>query len=65
MSDEDSNRNRATAEALWDVTDVAEFLKVSRSWVYHQVEAGRLACIRICGLLRFDPAAIKALAGRG
>lgn len=48
-------------ESLWNVADVARYLKASRSWVYHQAEEGRLPCIRICGLLRFDPAAIKAL----
>lgn len=48
-------------ESLWNVADVARYLKASRSWVYHQAEAGRLPCVRICGLLRFDPAVIKAL----
>jgi excisionase family DNA binding protein len=49
---------------LWDAVDVARYLKASRSWVYHQAEAGQLPCVRVGGLLRFDPEAIKRL-GRG
>ena len=45
--------------SLWDAQDVARYLKVSRSWVYHRAEAGLLPCVRVGGLLRFDPAAIK------
>jgi excisionase family DNA binding protein len=49
-------------DGLWDANDVARYLKVSRSWVYHRAEAGQLPCIRVGGLLRFDPAAIRASA---
>jgi hypothetical protein len=49
-------------DVLWGVDDVARFLKTSKSWVYQKAEAGLLPCIRICGLLRFDPEAIRALA---
>jgi excisionase family DNA binding protein len=48
--------------ALWDAQDVARYLKVSRSWVYHRAEGGELPCLRIGGLLRFDPKAIHAFA---
>ncbi len=48
---------------LWDALDVARFLKVSRSWVYERTMSGELPSIRIGGLRRFDPAAIKAYAG--
>ncbi len=41
------------SEQLWDVNDVAEYLKVSRSWVYHRVAAGLLPCTRIGALVRF------------
>ena len=41
---------------------MARYLKASRSWVYQQAEAGTLPCVRLSGLLRFDPAKIKALA---
>lgn len=49
-------------DGLWDANDVAEYLKVSRSWVYHRAEAGLLSCIRVGGLLRFNPSAIRAAA---
>lgn len=51
-----------THDGLWDANDVAGYLKVSRSWVYHRAEAGQLPCVRVGGLLRFDPAAIRASA---
>lgn len=47
---------------LWDANDTAKFLKVSRSWVYHQAQAGSLPSLKIGGLRRFDPTAIKAFA---
>jgi len=49
-----------TDDRLWDANDVAKYVKVSRSWVYHRAEAGLLPCIRVGGLLRFDSAAIRA-----
>lgn len=46
-------------ERLWKVSDVARYLGVHVNWVY--LHAGReVPCIRIGGLLRFDPAAVKA-----
>lgn len=47
-------------DTLWDVNDTAKFLKTSNSWVYHASQQGRLPCIRIGALLRFDPAVIRA-----
>ena len=47
---------------LWDVADVSRFLKASRSWVYHRAESGELPCLRIGGLLRFEPDAIRSYA---
>jgi excisionase family DNA binding protein len=49
-------------EGLWTVADVARYLKASRSWVYHRAESGELPCLRVGGLLRFDPEAIRAYA---
>jgi excisionase family DNA binding protein len=49
-------------DVLWDVADVARYLRVSRSWVYHRAEAGGFPLRRVGGLLRFDPAAVKAFA---
>jgi hypothetical protein len=51
-------------EALWTAQDVASYLQASRSWVYQKAEAGLLPCRRICGLLRFEPEAVRAW-GRG
>jgi predicted DNA-binding transcriptional regulator AlpA len=45
---------------LWDANDVARYVGASRSWVYHQAEAGRLPCIRLLGFLRFDPQVVRA-----
>lgn len=52
----------STNEGLWDARDTATFLKSSPSWVYHQAQAGNLPCLKIGGLLRFEPAAIRAFA---
>ena len=46
---------REEAHELWDANDVARYMKVSRSWVYQRAEAGLLPCLRLGGLLRFDP----------
>ena len=43
-------------------TDVARYLKVSRSWVYHRAEAGQLPHPRVGGLLRFDADVVRAFA---
>jgi excisionase family DNA binding protein len=50
------------AEGLWDANDVAKFVKASRSWVYMKAEAGLLPCLRLGGLLRFEPAQVRAWA---
>lgn len=52
----------AHEEGLWDAQDVAGYLKASRSWVYQKAEAGILPSLRIGGLLRFDPQAVRAFA---
>lgn len=49
-------------DRLWDANDVARYLKVSRSWVYHRAEAGLMPLRRVGGLLRFDPAEVRAFA---
>lgn len=54
--------NAEPNDELWDANDVARYLKASRSWVYHQAEAGRLPHLRIGGLLRFEPPTVKAFA---
>jgi excisionase family DNA binding protein len=52
-------------DALWDANDVARYLKVSRSWVYHRAESGLLPHLRIGGLLRFAPDEIRHYARGG
>jgi hypothetical protein len=52
----------ADFEGLWDARTVAAYYKASRSWVYQQAESGLLPCLHIGGLLRFDPAAVRAFA---
>ena len=50
---------RRVQRTLWDVRDVARYLKASVSWVYKAAERGELPCMRVGGLLRFDPAAVR------
>ncbi|MCC6810923.1 MAG: helix-turn-helix domain-containing protein [Deltaproteobacteria bacterium] len=53
--------NEPTGEQfpLWDAQQVAKFMNVSRSWVYQRVEAGLIPHLRLGGLVRFEPEAIK------
>jgi excisionase family DNA binding protein len=46
--------------SLWTVAEVAAYLRVSRSWVYHRAAAGLLPCMRVGALVRFDPETIRA-----
>jgi excisionase family DNA binding protein len=57
-----SNQSKGGPEALWAATDVAKYLNVSRSWVYQRAEAGELPSLRMGGLLRFDPEAVRSYA---
>ena len=50
------------AESLWDVDDVAQYLKVSRSMVYKLGQTGELPILRVGTCLRFDPAVVRAFA---
>ena len=47
---------------LWNVSEVARFLKTSKSWVYQATASGRLPSVRVGHLRRFDPAKIRAWA---
>ncbi|RYF51185.1 MAG: DNA-binding protein [Cytophagaceae bacterium] len=47
---------------LWRVKDVMRYLQASRSWVYQKAEAGILPSLRVGGLLRFDPDAVRLFA---
>jgi excisionase family DNA binding protein len=57
-----SEQTTMETNELWTAEDVARFLKTSRSWVYQKTEAGILPYLRIGGLLRFEPKAIRAWA---
>lgn len=46
-------------ECLWDTDDVAAYLKVSRSTVRRRVEAMEIPYIRLGGLIRFEPDAVR------
>ena len=50
---------------LWTWREVARALKVSRSWVYAKAESGVVPSLRVGGLLRFDPEAVRRFATRG
>lgn len=52
----------AERQGLWTMKEVAAFLRVSRSWVYHQAEGGLIPCLRVGSLLRYDPEAIRRFA---
>lgn len=46
-------------DSLWTAADVAAWAKLSKSWVYQHAAAGVIPCLKIGGLLRFDPAVVK------
>ena len=50
---------------LWTWREVARALKVSRSWVYAKAERGELPSLRVGGMLRFDPGAVRRFAQAG
>jgi excisionase family DNA binding protein len=54
------NEAKNVDESLWDVAELAAFLKVSRSWIYQATAAGNIPSIRIGAALRFEPEAIRA-----
>ena len=58
----ETNEEVMDETTLWDANDVAHFLKVSVSWVRHRSAAGLLPSVRIGGVVRYDPKAIRALA---
>jgi excisionase family DNA binding protein len=56
--------NEDTEETLWDVREVARFLRCSSSKVYALAGDGRLPALRPIpgGQVRFDPAMVRAWA---
>lgn len=47
---------------LWTWREVTRALKVSRAWVYAKAQCGTLPSLRVGGLLRFDPEAVRRYA---
>lgn len=54
--------NEAKAEKLWTVRECAEYLSMSISWVYKQVEANAIPFAKLGAALRFHPARVRAYA---
>jgi len=59
----ESDWGQRPSDALWKVRDVAQYLAMSESWVYHRTEQGLLPCVRIGGRLRFVPTLIRSAFG--
>ncbi len=55
----------ASSDTLWTVAEVAAYLRVSKSWVYHRLESGLLPHIRVGALVRFYPDAIREYVIKG
>ena len=53
-----------TVGHLWTASDVSEYLRVSRAWVYQRVSRGDIPHLRIRGCIRFIPDAIMGWAQR-
>lgn len=54
-----AKRDHDPRRPLWNVEDVADFLRVRNKAVYRLVEAGDLPHIKIGRRVRFEPAAIE------
>ncbi|MFT3714048.1 MAG: helix-turn-helix domain-containing protein [Archangium sp.] len=48
-----------STDRIWRVSEVAQYLSMSVSWVYKAAEAGEIPCFRIGASLRFSSRAIK------
>src|SRR5258706_13000337 len=46
------NTSKKLRNRLWDAREAANFLKVSRSWIYARVERDEMPYIRVGGLIR-------------
>ena len=53
-------QNLPPDEMLWTAREVANYLRASMSWVYKAAENGKLPCIHLGAMLRFEPAAVRA-----
>ena len=62
MNNSNDRSSGAQVSGLWTVGEVAAYLNVSRSWVYHQAASGQLPSLHLGPLVRFDPEAVRAFA---
>jgi len=53
------NTTEQLRNPLWDAREAANFLKVSRSWIYTRVERDEMPYIRVGGLIRFVPSQLR------
>ena len=53
--------HRGDESRLMRASDVADFLSVSLAWVYKAAADGRLPCVRLGRVVRFERAAIEGL----
>lgn len=51
-----------TGEPLWTVKEAAAYLRMSQSWVYHQIQAGTIPHCRIGCVVRFVPEQVRQFA---
>jgi len=49
-----------TDDKTWTARQVAEYLQVSEETVYRMARDGDIPAIRVRGIVRFDPEAIRA-----
>lgn len=62
MSASNDRNDDRHGESLWDVPQAAEYLHMSKSWVYRAVEKNVIPSKRLGGALRFVPAHLRQYA---
>lgn len=58
-------RSEVSTERLWTVREVADYLGMSQSWVYRQVEANAIPHAKLGTALRFHPERVREFARSG
>jgi excisionase family DNA binding protein len=54
-----TEETRQTDDDLWDVADVARYLKVSEATVRNRIRDGEMPFRRVGGLIRFVPDEVR------
>jgi excisionase family DNA binding protein len=57
--------NPTTVEPLWDARQLAHWLGIHRTRLYHLVRTRRIPHLRVGRVLRFDPVAIASWCKEG